>query len=429
MKIGINASFLRKQNTGIGQVTANFIKKLAEFQISNLAYRQAGFKFQNQEVEFILYLEEDVDLELPDNFKRNVFLPKYKRDDLIRKVWWEKCLLPKKIKEDKCDVFLSLYQCPTTLSKKAVSEHLMLVHDIIPKFFPNYLDNFRKKIYWKLTERAIRQADRIIVVSKRTEKDLVRHLRIDPKNITVSYVAADEIYEKEVSERDCQVVMEKYGLEKGYIYSGGGLEVRKNVEGTIRAYKILLDQNKDMFAKLKNIPPLVISGKLMPELAPLVTDAQALVKSMELEGKVKLLGFVPQEDLPALYRNSVLFCYPSFYEGFGLPVLEAMHQGVPVLTSKKSSLPEVGGDGVLYCEPSDVEEIARVMKKILLDENMRRMLSEKGKKRSGNFSWNKFTEKILNIIDGGSHKLKAGNVPQASHPVLDKLKNPFKRGN
>ncbi|KKU54973.1 MAG: hypothetical protein UX75_C0015G0034, partial [Candidatus Moranbacteria bacterium GW2011_GWE2_47_10] len=158
MKIGINASFLRKQNTGIGQVTTNFIKKLAEFQISN-------FKFQNQDVEFILYLEEDVDLELPDNFKQNVFLPKYKRDDLIRKVWWEKCLLPKKIKEDKCDVFLSLYQSPTVLSEKVVRKHLMLVHDIIPKFFPNYLDNLRKKIYWKLTERAIRKADKIISVS------------------------------------------------------------------------------------------------------------------------------------------------------------------------------------------------------------------------------------------------------------------------
>ncbi|EKE15586.1 MAG: glycosyl transferase group 1, partial [uncultured bacterium] len=328
----------------------------------------------------------------------------YKRDDLIRKIWWEKFSLPKKIKADKCDVFLSLYQCPTILSNKIVKEHLMIVHDIIPKFRPDYLDNWRKKVYWKLTEFGIKKAGHIVAISKRTEKDLIQQLGIDPKKITASYISVDEIYNRGVSEQESLRVMEKYGLEKGYIYSGGGLEVRKNTEGTIRAYKILLDSDKDRFAKLKDVPPLVISGKLMPQLAPLVTDAQALVDSMGIGNRVKILGFVPQEDLPALYRNAVLFCYPSFYEGFGLPVLEAMCQGTPVVTAKNSSLPEVGGDGVLYCNPSDVEEIARVMRKILLDDHLYQTLSEKGKKRSLNFSWDKFTEKILNIIKNNSIK-------------------------
>lgn len=389
MRIGINASFLRKQNTGIGQVTANFLKKLSESQVAS---------HKSQDLEFFLYLEEDVEIELSGNFTKRVFLPKYKRDDLVRKVWWETVSLPKKAKEDKCDVFLSLYQCPTVFSKNGISEHLMIVHDIIPKLFPGYLGNFRKKLYWKLTERGIGNADKIITVSKKTEKDLIRHLDIDSKKITVSYIATDEIYNKEVSEEENARVMGKYGLSRGYIYTGGGLEMRKNVEGTIRAYKILLDQSMDRFAKLNEIPPLVISGKLMPEMAPMVTDVEALVKSMGIEDKVKLLGFVSQEDLPALYRNSQMFCYPSFYEGFGLPVLEAMCQGVPVVTAKSSSLPEVGGDGVLYCDPSDIEEMSRVMKKILTDENLRKTLSEKGKKRSGYFSWDNFTQKILNII-------------------------------
>jgi len=392
MKIGINASFLRKQNTGIGQVTINFIKKLMEFSISNN-------QFSSKENQFILYLEEDVEMELPGNFRKEIFLPKrYRRDDLIRKIWWETFLLPRKVRKDGCDVFISLYQCPTFFCKKSVKKHLMVVHDIIPKIMPEYLDNWRKKVYWKMTERAMKKAGKIIAVSKKTEKDLIHHLVIDAKKITVAYIDVDEIYKKEVSDNENRTVLEKYGLEKGYVYCGGGLEIRKNVEGAIRAYKILQDQSKDRFAKLADVPPLVISGKLMPELAPLVIDAEAVVKSMGLEKEVRLLGFVPQEDLLALYANAAVFVYPSFYEGFGLPVLEAMSQGTPVLTSKKSSLPEVGGDAVLYCEPSDVEEIARVLRKILLDENLRRTLAERGKKRSGNFSWDKFVEKMMNIV-------------------------------
>jgi len=392
MIIGINASFLRKQNTGIGQVTANFLKKLAEMTDNKLL-------ISNNKLEFILYLEEDVNLELPNNFKKRVFLPKYKRDDLIRKIWWEKIMLPQKISIDKCDILLSLYQSPTVLGRKNDQkiQHLMIVHDIIPEFFPGYLNNWRKKFYWKLVKNGIRNADEIIAVSNRTEKDLIEYLKINSKNITVSYIDVDPIYKKTVSPEENQLVLDKYGLKTGYIYSGGGLEIRKNVEGTIRAYKVLLDQNKNRFDKIKEIPDLVISGKLMPELAPLVTDVEALVESMDIKNKVKILDFVPQSDLPALYKNASMFIYPSFYEGFGMPILEAMNQGVPVITAKTSSLSEVGGDSVLYCDPADIENIAMIARNILIDFDLRQALSEKSKKRGEHFSWDNFVNKIISI--------------------------------
>lgn len=393
MIIGINASFLRKQNTGIGQVTANFLKKLAEVSAD--------------ENEYILYLEEDVDVdfEFLDNgvssvakFRKNVFLPKYKRDDLIRKIWWEKFLLPKKVREDECDVLFSPYQSPTVLrnmlrNKKNIL-HIMMVHDIIPKLFPQYLSNWRKKIYQKLMEGAIKKADKIIAVSHRTEKDLIQHLEIDAHKIVVSYIDIDEIYKQEVSDQENQRVMNKYVLKPGYIYSGGGLEVRKNTESVLRAYKILLEA----YGHASWLPKLVISGKLMPELAPLITDVTATVEGLDIKKETAVLDFVPQEDLPALYRNAKLFIYPSFYEGFGLPILEAMSQAVPTITAKTSSLPEVGSDSVLYCDPTDVDELARMMKKVLMDEHMRKTLSAKGKERSTHFSWEKFVEKFLNIV-------------------------------
>ena len=388
---------MRKQNTGIGQVSANFIKKLAEFPISNFLPNGISLeqKFPNNKgMEFILYLEEDVDLELPANFQKKVFLPHWKRDDLIRKIWWEKISLPAHVEIDQCDVLLSLYQNPTVLNGDVV--HVMIVHDIIPRLFPEYLNNWRKKMYQKMTESAIVKAGKIIAVSHRTEKDLIQHLGIAAGKITVNYIDADEIYKQEVSKEKSAEVMQKYKLESGYIYNGGGLEVRKNTKSVIEAYKFLLDT----FGEHESwLPKLVISGKLMPELAPLVCDAQQLVEDLELEKYVSLLGHVEQEDLPALYKNASVFVYPSHYEGFGLPVLEAMSQGAPVITSKTSSLPEVGSDAVLYCKPDDTDDLAMVLKNVLTNHHLHETLSKRGKSRAENFSWEKFVGKTVNIIN------------------------------
>jgi len=390
MKIGINASFARKASSGIGQVTTNFLKKLA---VSNSKFKVS----KDEKLEFFLYLEEDLpnDIKLPKNFEKRIFLPFWKRDDLIRKLLWEKYYLPRMAKQDGCDVFLSLYQCPTIMPVKI--KHLMVVHDIVPKLFPGYLNNLRKKIYWSWTEKAIRRANKILAVSVKTEKDLIQHLEVEAKKITVDYIDCDEIYKKDVDMKHVSSLLKKYKLKPGYIYTGGGLEVRKNTEGVIRAYKYLLETNKNSYF-IKELPQLVISGKLMPQLAPLVTDVDKLVRELNLTSHVQVLGFVNQSDLPAMYASASMFVYPSQYEGFGLPVLEAMAVGTAVVTSKKSSLPEVGLDSVLYCNPDDTHDIAMVMKNVLLNAELRSVLARRGKERSVQFSWDKFIEKFFNII-------------------------------
>jgi len=345
--------------------------------------------------EFVLYLEEDFDLDLPENITRRVFLPIWKRDDLIRKIWWEKYLLPKIVKKDGCDIFISLYQCTTILPNKV--KHLMVVQDIIPKLFPEYLNNSRKRYYWNLTEKAIDKADKIVAISKRTEKDLIQHLVIEAKKIATNYLDVDEIYKKKVSIETNARVLKKYKLAPGYIYHGGGLDVRKNTESVIRAYKILRDKFSRSF--YGHFPKLVISGKLRPEMAPLITDVKKISRELNLTKEIKFIGFVPQKSLPAIYKNASMFVYPSKYEGFGLPILEAMNQGTPVITAKTSSLPEVGGDAVLYCNPDDIYELVMIMKNVLTNEDLRRTLSERGKERAKNFSWNKFVKKVLNIVE------------------------------
>jgi glycosyltransferase involved in cell wall biosynthesis len=396
MKIGINASFLRKPGTGIGQVTTNFLQKLVEF----------------QNAKFILYCEEKpMDLDFPHNFEIRAFLPKWwKRDDILRKWLWEKQVAREAV-NDGCDVFISLYQSATTFKSNTSTphpsrlgssprreeqenkkmQHLMIVHDIVPKLFPEYRDNSRQAFYWKMVERGIKTANHIIAISKNTKNDLVRELKIPEEKISVAYLDVAPQFNILPSEQTVDYTLKKYGLKKDYIYHGGGLEVRKNAETLLWAYARLVSGNFE-------IPNLVISGKIFPKENKLATDVERLIKELRLQEKVKLLGFVPDEDLPALYRGAIFFVYPSLYEGFGLPVLEALRMGVPVLTSNVSALPEAGGEAVLYADPHNVEELTSQMEQLLTNETLRASLISQSAVQAVQFSWDKFVRKVFETL-------------------------------
>lgn len=385
MKIGINASFSRKPGTGIGQVTIHFLNSLFE---------EKEFLSKHQ---LFIYSEEELpqEIRLPEGVSFRSFLPLWKRDDLIRKIWWEKYSLPKMARKDGCQAFFSLYQSPTVFPENI--RHLMLIHDIIPRLFPEYLDNFRKRTYQNLVESAAQKADHIISISKKTEKDLIQHLKIPGERITTAYIDVDPNYHDAPSGSEIQRVLKKYRLKPGYILGGAGLDRRKNIGRLILSYKKLADDNKKE-GFLPELPTLAIVGKLQPELSPLITDVEAIIRKEKLGKKVRAIGFVPQKDLKVLYSEAIFFVYPSLYEGFGLPVLEAMNQGTPVLTSKTSSLPEVGRDGVLYCDPEDEEEISHILKNLIRNKDLRESLSRKGRERSQDFSWKTFVRKTTNIL-------------------------------
>lgn len=373
MRIGINASFLRKPDTGIGQVTRGFVSEL--------------IKSHSDKNEYFLYLEKDIDLKLPKNFHKRVFLPVWKRDDLIRKVWWEKFLLPRRAAADKCDIFISLYQCPTFLPKNI--RHKMLVHDLIPKIFPEYLDNWRKRFYFFLTQKAIRDADEIFTVSEWSKKDIQKFLKVPPGKIRVAYISVgDEFFEAAKLDRDNKI-LDKYGVSGRYILYIGGFDFRKNVPGLIEAFTQMTGRGDTDGVKL------VLGGEDKSRFSPLFTDAKGEIAKHGLEEKIQLIGFVEQKDLPALYRNCDLLVFPSLYEGFGLSPLEAMASGAPTAVSKNSSLPEVGGDAVLYFNPHDTDEMARVMARVLRNNKLRLHLSEKGFARAKKFSWKSFVEKFF----------------------------------
>ena len=405
MRIGIDASFLRKPGTGIGQVTVNFLKKLAEFSGQGGLRRSWQFLSGLHEAEIILYTEEETNMKFPEQFRVKHFLPIcWKRDDIVRKLLWERQVVHEAMK-DRCDVFISLYQSATVFPPSRMHQtqygdfhHTMVVHDIIPKLFPEYLKKITQKIHWKAIERGIRNAGHIITISESTKKDLMGSLDIPEEKITVTYPGLSAVFDTLCSDERLEVVLKKYDLERGYVYHGGGFEMRKNGKGVLRAYKFLISNsqflNKSQVQNFQ-IPKLVISGRAHAKNNPLAFDVEGLIKELGLEEQVQLLGFVPEEDLPALYRGAAVFVYPSLYEGLGLPPIEAMSQGTPCIVSNTSSLPEACGDAALYINPTDTAELAEKMSLLLSDRNLHEELRQKGFEQVKKFSWRVFVRRVM----------------------------------
>ncbi len=374
MRIGINASFLRKPGTGIGQVTWYFLENLAQLP-------------EAKNHEFFLYTEEEVFFpKLGQNFTVKAVLPKWRRDDQIRKWLWEKQVLPKEVVADTCDIFLSLYQSASVMP----IPHVVLVHDLIPEIFPEYRRTFRQKFFWREVKRALHKARSYVAVSCHTKEDMEKLLHIAAKKITVCHPSINPLFKREVSLADKARVILKYHLPENFLYHGGGTEIRKNTEGVLRAYNEL----KKIVPK-NTLPKLVISGLVHSTKNKLATPVEALVWELGLTEDVHILGYAAEEDVPALYALASLFLYPSRYEGFGLPVLEAMTVGAPVITSRVSSLPEVGGTAVLYAELDNPQALALLIKKTLSDESLQTQMSEAGKKVALQFDWHVFASGVL----------------------------------
>jgi len=385
MRIGINASFLRKPGTGIGQVTLNVIRELARMA------KQTSINDIRHE--FFLYCEEvpEIDFLLPENFHIRVFLPFWKRDDLIRKMLWERRVVNQALQDD-CEAFLSVYQSTSAFPHSI--QHSMIVHDIIPRFFPLYRQTLRQKFFWHRVEQGIRKADHSIAVSESTKNDMMRELRLEAKKITVALIDTDPRFLMPISSEKSAEVLKKYDLQAGYIYHGGGLEIRKNTETLLRAYKILLND-----AELKGrIPVLVISGKIFDAGNILATDVRKIISELHIEKSVRLLGFVPASDIPVLYKEALFFVYPSLYEGFGLPVLEALRMRLPVLCSANSSLPEVGGHAALYTNPRDTDAMVHQMKRLITDTSLRETMIAQSDAQALLFSWGKATNRIMSVL-------------------------------
>lgn len=264
---------------------------------------------------------------------------------------------------------------------------VVTVHDLTYITHSETMDK-KARLVLKLTaKRSMKRADKIIAVSEFTKNEIVRYLSISPEKISVVYNAVDtEVYRSDYSASEVEHVKDKYGIVGEYFLYLGTLEPRKNLERLLAAYARLAKQ-------FEKAPLMVIAGKK----GWLYERIFESVKQFDIESKVIFTGYVPVEDAPLLMKGAMVFCYPSLYEGYGMPVIEAMACGTAVLTSSGSPMEEISIGCAVTVEPKSVESIASGLEKLYTDYELRERLSGLGIAQARKFSWKNEAEKLFDI--------------------------------
>ena len=275
------------------------------------------------------------------------------------------------------------YVLPPLVACKSV----VTIHDCIHLMFPQYLPNKIALTYARASiGLAARRATRVLTVSESSKRDILRFVDTEPEKIDVIYNAYDERFAVEPREEDVVRVRERFQLQDQFVLYAGNVKPHKNVERLIQAFHLVRQRGLD---HLK----LVIIGDEVSRYAAL----RRAVHKHQLHQYVRFLGYVPEETLAVMYRLAGVFVFPSLYEGFGLPPLEAMASGTPVVTSNVSSLPEVAGEAAVLVDPYDPGAIADGIARVLTDERVRNEMRAKGLERARQFSWEASVRRVRDI--------------------------------
>ncbi len=261
---------------------------------------------------------------------------------------------------------------------------VITVHDLTTLLFPQWHTNVNNALHVAKMHFTAHRADAVIAVSESTRQDVIMHLGVSPDRVHVIHEAAPPGYHP-VADRDrVRRAARRHGIsETGYILHVGTLEPRKNLTRLVEAYGLLRQRLP--------APPLVLAGRGGWDYEKLLLR----VDELDLKNHVHITGYVPESDLPLLMNGAQVFVFPSLYEGFGLPPLEAMACGVPTVVADSSSLPEVVGDTALKVPPHDTERIAEALARLLTDEALRGDLGRRGLEQAARFSWTRAAQETL----------------------------------
>lgn len=331
-------------------------------------------------------------IDIKNNYE--IFLPQSPTNDLpkisdawkyrvlpSRKMWTITSLALTLLKDRSLDVFFTpTHYLPIFAPKKSVVSIL----DVSYLYFPEL---FKKKDLIQLkkwTKYSAIKSMKILTISESSKSDIIKEYGVKESKVKVIYPGINKVLSSRYRVLSMEELNKKFGVNGKYILFVGTLQPRKNITRLIEAY-----------SKLDTDTQLVIVGRRGWQYEEILASPE----KYNVKDRVLFLENVTDEELPAVYRNAHFFILPSLYEGFGIPVLEAMNYGTPVITSNVSSLPEVGGDAVLYVDPNDTMDISSKMKKLLSDDSLRRQLIEKGKKQVEKFSWEKSAKQTLAVLE------------------------------
>ena len=367
MIIGIDASRAnRKQKTGIEWYSYHLIQELKKISLA------PGDKF-------ILYTPSKLQgplSELPDNWEERIlkWAPKY---------LWTQIRLAWEMFFHRPDLlFVPAHCLPLFSSVRKV----VTVHDLGFKHFAKAYSLFQRIFYFLSHYWSLRIAQQIIVPSEFTKNDILENFYSPRGKITVIPLGYSFKEIPSDVQTDPNSILDKYKIKKPFFFYLGRLEKKKNILGLIKAYQKLREDNPEI-----EIPDLVLGGK--PGYG-----YKKIKKEILVSENIKEIGYIAPAELSTLYSLSLALVFPSFYEGFGLPLLEAMANNCPILSSNAGSLPEVGGDAVLYFNPFDLDDIKNVMLRIIKDKELRENLIKKGNERVQSFSWQKCAQSTKKVL-------------------------------
>jgi len=308
---------------------------------------------------------------------RIVTCPVYAISRIIRYIW-EQIGLPFQVKKHCPDLLHSLgYVQPLHLPCKSV----VTIHDLHFRNIGNFMSPIRRALLRYFITQSAKRADHIITVSKYSKRQIVELLGVHPKKVTVTYNAVRPL--RPVS---FEKLGQQYGIHRPYIFALSSPSPHKNLGNLIKAFALLKQRG---FEKFK----LVLSGH-KPNNSETLNRA---IHELKLNNEIVFTGYVPENVLAGLYNHAKIFVFPSLYEGFGIPVLEAFLYETPVACSRVAALPEIAGNAAHYFDPKNIEEIAGVIGRILCNENLRTSLIEKGKKRVTQFTWEETARRTIEV--------------------------------
>lgn len=377
MRIGFDAKRAYHNNTGLGNYSRTLIQSMSDYFPENDYYlfnpkKSARFVLKSNNIHEIL----------PGGI--NSKFPSV----------WRSFSVKSDIKKLKLDIYHGLsHEIPYGIQQTGVKS-IVTIHDLIYMRYPEQFNPIDVFTYDKKFRYACKRADHIIAISEQTKKDIIDYFGTNPEKITVCYQSCNPAFSKNVNEEEKSRIRKKYDLPENFFLYVGSIIERKNLLNIIKAMKIAGDRIKI---------PLVIIG----DGKAYKNKVKDHVRKNRMEQKIIFLSENPvakasrdfdlSVEFPAIYQSATAMIYPSYFEGFGIPVLEAISCGLPVITSNRSCLPEAGGPGSYYVDPNNAEEIAKGMIKIFSDHELSEKMKKIGLLHAENFSVQKCADKVMNV--------------------------------
>lgn len=307
----------------------------------------------------------------------------------IGKVIFEQRTYPRMVAQVNADIaHVPYWGAPLSSPARLVTSVL----DVIPVAIPEYSRGFKARLYTSLVSTSARGSAHIITLSEASKRDITEYLNIPPDDITVTYLAADPAFHPRLgSERD-PAVREKYNLPDEFVLGIGGFDLRKQFDQLLLAYTYIVQAEGANY-------PLVLAGREPEWGTAMFPDLRKYADDLGISEHIQWIGAIDEADKPSLYRLARVFVFPSRYEGFGLPLLEAMASGTPVVANEVSSLPEIAGDGAFLVEPGSPSKMAGAILALLEQEPLRQTLINAGLARATHFSWRKTAQQTLDVYE------------------------------